>query len=337
MQKAIVLICLCAIFLAASQPLYGQNDRTPTSTAELDLRAYEAQLDHDANLIGSIKSEPTQIRRFRNSLPSAWSVRVDDTLVRVPTEWLDSALGNLETHPEKASLLSRDIELRLVAMRQSAVALEESSPDVAVSVAQERLHKIFEQREFRGLHGPSELELLEARIGRWIAAQIDRLLRHIHIRAKTGDFLAWMVIALAFVALCYWVFRSLSRRRSRVSELPASDRTAPSDSRLWVEDALAAAESGDYREAVHCSYWAAVARFEDLGLLARDRARTPRESLRLLDLHPDKQKPLKDLTRHFELIWYGYRPVSATDWYGARAQLEKMGCLSPSTAPTASS
>jgi hypothetical protein len=88
---------------------------------------------------------------------------------------------------------------------------------------------------------------------------------------------------------------------------------------------------------VHCAYWAAVVHLETLGVLKRDRARTPRESLRLLDRHPNEQNLLREFTRRFELIWYGYRPASASDWSEARSHLEKMGCLTPSTAATANS
>jgi Domain of unknown function (DUF4129) len=109
------------------------------------------------------------------------------------------------------------------------------------------------------------------------------------------------------------------------------------DSRLWAKEALAAAERGDYREAIHCAYWAAVVHLEGLGMLKGDRARTPRESLRLLDLHPKEQRLLQEFTGKFELVWYGYRAASAQDWSDARTHLEKMGCLTPSIAATANS
>ena len=164
--------------------------------------------------------------------------------------------------------------------------------------------------------------LVEARIGVWIAKLIDRLLKRLHISAKTGNLLAWIVIVLALLSIGYWVFRMLSRS-ARITEIPASGPSVPSDARAWVRDALAAAEGGEYREAVHCAYWAAIARLEDLRMLTRDRSRTPRESLRLLDSHPNQQTLLRDLTGHFELIWYGDRPASLSDWSGAKAQLEK--------------
>ena len=100
---------------------------------------------------------------------------------------------------------------------------------------------------------------------------------------------------------------------------------------------LAAAELGDYREAVHCAYWATIVHLEGLGLLKRDHARTPRESLRLLEPHPKERQLLGDFTHNFELIWYGYRPASPEDWTNARTHLEKMGCLTRSTPATANS
>src|SRR5262249_34816705 len=132
------------------------------------------------------------------------------------------------------------------------------------------------------------------------------------------------------------VWQNLSRI-SRGPLKPAHDTADTADSRVWANDALAAAERGDYREAVHCAYWAGVVHFEGLGLLKRDGSRTPREALRLLEPHPAEQKLLCECTRHFELIWYGYRPASAADWSNARIHLEKMGCLTPSTAAIANS
>jgi hypothetical protein len=39
---------------------------------------------------------------------------------------------------------------------------------------------------------------------------------------------------------------------------------------------------GDYRMAIHCAYWAGIARLQDWAHLAPDRAKTPREYLRAL-------------------------------------------------------
>ncbi|MGH9728348.1 MAG: DUF4129 domain-containing protein [Candidatus Acidiferrales bacterium] len=335
--KLTTAFCLFALlFLAGSQQARATDAQPDNQTPALDLHSYEAELERDSKLIDRIKNQPSEISRFRSSLPAAWTVRANGTNFHVSTESLDSALADLQTRPKDAGTIARDIEFRLETMRQSAIELEKPRAAASESTARADLNRVFQGREFEGLKGPSQWQLLEARIGNWIARQIARLLARLHISAKTGNLLAWSVIALALLALGYWAFRTLSRG-ARMAEMPAFAPPAPSDARMWVRDALAAAERGEYREAVHCAYWAAIARLEDLKLLARDRSRTPRESLRLLDSHPNQQSSLRDLTGHFELIWYGDRPASPEDWSGAKAHLEKFGCLTASTAPTANS
>jgi hypothetical protein len=325
-----LLACvLCAAFSPSTTPARTSQNQ-PQNATELGLPAYEAELDRCA---ASLK-RPEEIPQLRKSLPRAWLVRTGDDRIEVPTEWLASRLQKYEHDPAKPAL--HEIESRLSAMRSAAAEMEIGSNGTSPVVAREKLEKILQRREFADLQGPSQLEIWKARIARWLAEKVYRLLSRLHLGAKAGNVLAWTVIGIAFVVLCFWVLRSLSRA-SRVSAAPADSPIDTNDSRMWAKDALAAAERGDYREAVHCAYWAAVVHLEGLGLLKRDRARTPRESLRLLDPHPNEQKLLREFTRHFELIWYGYRPASAEDWSDARTHLEKMGCLTPSTAATANS
>ena len=321
----------CAIFAAAAASAQTQQN-PPQTSVELDLPAYEAELDRCAD---SVK-RPEQIPQLRKSLPRTWIVRTGDARIEVSTEWLASDLRKLERAPTSSASDAKKIELRLTAMRKAAKDLEAESRQPFPKDARANLEKILQRREFAGSQGPSQIEILRARITRWIAEKIYRLLSRLHLGAAAGNAIAWGVVGLAFLVFCYWVWQSLSGV-TRVPLAPSVDPLDSIDSRMWAKDALAAAERGDYREAVHCAYWAAVVHLESLGVLKRDRARTPRESLRLLDPHPNEQKLLREFTRHFELIWYGYRPASAEDWSDARTHLEKMGCLTPSTAATANS
>jgi Domain of unknown function (DUF4129) len=302
------------------------------TTVELDLPAYEAELDRCANSV----TRPGEVSQLRRSLPRTWIVRTGETRIEVSTDWLTSELHKAAADPADSASTLREIELRLAAMRKAAMELEASSSEASPVDAREHLEKILQGREFSGLQGPSQMELWKARITRWLIERIFRLLSRLHLGAAAGNTLAWAIVGIAFLLFCYWVVNSIARV-SKVSEAPAELPLDSAESRIWAKDALAAAERGDYREAVHCAYWAAIVHLEGLGVLKRDRSRTPRESLRLLDFHPSEQKLLGDFTRRFELIWYGYRPASAEDWFGARAQLEKMGCLRPSTPATANS
>jgi hypothetical protein len=319
------------------QQTFAQGSAPENSDRAIDLHSYELELARYSRLIGESEWQPAAIAQIRASLPPEWTVQQNGAQFQVSTGSLDGALAELQAHPKRVAQIGRDIQFYLDEMRQSAIEME-GAPDRPIDgTARVDLSKIFARREFNSLKGPSEWELLESRISNWIGNLILRLLSRLNLSAQTGNAIAWTIIALAFFAICYWIYRTLSRRPP--AEVVASTATTleTNNSRGWVLDALAAADNGDYREAIHCAYWAAIARLEEVRLLKRDRSRTPRESLRLLNAHPDEQTSLQKMTGHFELIWYGYRPASATDWSEAKILLEKFGCLAALTTQTANS
>jgi hypothetical protein len=316
-----------ALSFPSSSPAQGNQPQT-----ELDVASYESELGRLAEAV----EHPATIHPLRESLPRNWRVRVGDKTVEVSTAWLAADLRKIDEDPAKASSLSQEVKTRLLAMRKAAEGLEQGTASVNLDTAHTQLDKILSGREFSAAQGPSQLDILKARIARWISNQIYKILRRLHLGAKAGNALAWIIVAIAFLALSYWVWKTLWPA-TRKKETPADAAAESNDPREWAREALAAADRGDYREAVHCAYWAAVVHLEILGVLKRDRSRTPRESLRLLDPHPAEQNLLREFTRRFELIWYGYRPASASDWSEARSHLEKMGCLTPSTPATANS
>lgn len=329
---------ICIVFLLwSSVPLlHAQGDHSQQQSGVMAAPAYEAELQRYSALIEKGKDDPAAIARIRQSLPPEWIVNDDGSVFRVPTDSIDSALEDLQGHRNNANELARSLEFRLAEMRRAAVEMDSGSGSVQLADARGKLNEVFKRREFGAMKGPTPWELVVNRIEERIARFILGLLSRLHLSARTGNFLAWTVIALALIAFCVWIYRTLSRRQS-YDELPASSAAEASDSRAWVSDAAAAADRGEYREAVHCAYWAAIARLEDLKLLKRDRSRTPRESLRMLEWGSNERVSLGKMTGHFELIWYGYRPASQSDWFEARNLLETLGCLVGSTAPIASS
>jgi hypothetical protein len=336
-SRSIIVVFYASIaLLLAGSPLLAQTSSPQDQDRAIDLHTYEAELQRYSNLIEQSKSKPAEIAQLRNSLPAGWTVEANGAEFHVSAGPIASALIDMQARPNQAEQVARSIEFRLEEMRQSAIELANESGDASLSTARADLKETFDRREFRGMKGPTALQLMEERIANWIGRLILRLLSRLHISARTGNFVAWMILALAFGGICYWIYRTLSRRTTS-DELPSSSPVAASDSREWVNDALAAAERGDFREAVHCAYWASIARLEDLRLLKRDRSRTPREFLRLLDRHASERSSLQNLTARFELIWYGDRPASQADWSEAKILLEKFGCLAASTAPIANS
>jgi hypothetical protein len=97
--------------------------------------------------------------------------------------------------------------------------------------------------------------------------------------------------------------------------------------REWARRAVAAAAAGDFRESIRCGYHAALARLEEQGTWQVDESRTPREYVRLLHGDDPRLPALSDLTRQFELTWYGRRTATDDDARRLFAHLERLGCL----------
>jgi len=328
MRSPVMVMTLLIAFHSPcfAQTLTGEQPST-TGSGQLDVQSYQRELAH----ISDATKNPKDIAELRRSLPDTWTIRNGDRTYLMPTKPIADALRQIEHNPKSGA--AAPLLARLKEMQRQAEQLQAAGSNVDTAPAEAKLQRILKRSEFQAASGPSPWEMIRARINHWVFEHLVRLLRLLHISEKTGNTIAWSVIFAAVVLVFYVFYRWLTKSSKTVS-FQAKVEPVASDARQWLQEAMAAADRGDYREAIHCAYWAAVAHLEDIRVLTRDRARTPRESLRLLDHHPKEQSALQSVTRTFEFIWYGYRPVSATEWAGTKEQLEKIGCLQGSTAPT---
>ena len=193
------------------------------------------------------------------------------------------------------------------------------------SQSRARLNAILSAREFQGQQGPTWFDVWKQRVRDWINRQFERIFGRVRGRV-IGNFVAWTIVILVGLLLLFWTLRFLMRAGQR-PEMDLSGATPIGrDWRRWLREAREAAGRGDYRVAIHAAYWAAIVRMEEMKSLPEDRSRTPRESLRLVDRGSATYAPLSQLTRRFELVWYGYRAATAEDWNDAAQQLENLGC-----------
>ena len=108
---------------------------------------------------------------------------------------------------------------------------------------------------------------------------LQRLLGRVGGQKSFGYILLWIGVCAAAVLIAYWIFRNWFRAAQN-AEMALQAAVVPLRSwQEWVYAARDAAERGDYRGAIHCAYWSGVTRLQDLGALAPDRAKTPREYL----------------------------------------------------------
>src|SRR5258708_30447901 len=93
--------------------------------------------------------------------------------------------------------------------------------------------------------------------------------------------LFWVVVIAAVVWVAMALFRYWTRRAA-LEELQAPESVAFVRTwQEWIHAAREAATSGDFREAVHCAYWAGTCYLEDREVLRKHLTHTPREELRL--------------------------------------------------------
>ncbi len=308
-----------------------------TSARPLTVQEYISELDRCSAALNKHQSDPAAFRNLRATLPAQWTVADDGQVYTVTTDWLTGALVALRTDTPASNPLLAGTRQRLAAMRAAAESLEEQSHSASSGQSRAQLDHILSAKEFQNGHGPSWFDLLKARVYDWIWRQLERLFGHFRHGRTIGNAIAWTVIALAALLLTLWAVRA-SLRSGKQTEMDLDGASRPEGGwRDWLRNARAAAERGDYRAAIHGAYWAGVMRLEEVHRLPQDRARTPREALRLIRRESAEYAPLAQLTRRFELVWYGYRSATETDWSDAMEQLEKLGCLPSSMLAIAAS
>jgi hypothetical protein len=295
------------------------------------------ELDRCSAVLNGPQSDPAAFRNLRATLPAQWAVADAGQVYTVSTDWLTGALVALRINTPASNPLLVQTRQRLAALLGAAEGLEEQSHSSSLQQSRAQLDHILSAREFQGGHGPSWLDVLKARVYAWIGRQIDWVLDHFRHGRAMGNAIAWTLIVLAALLLALWAVRA-SLRAGKQPEMDLEGASRPGgDWRDWLRNARAAAERGDYRSTIHGAYWAGVMRLEEGNRLPQDRARTPREALRLIPRESAEYAPLTRLTRRFELVWYGYRSATETDWSDAMQQLEKLGCLPSSTPAIAAS
>jgi hypothetical protein len=314
-----------------------QSTGAPESPTSLTLQEYLAELDRCSAVLNGFPANSEALHELRMTLPASWTVTAGETRYTVATSWLASPLSLIEKNPGANHDLLAQTRRKLQVRREAAQALADSAASQNLSLSRSRLNTILSAREFRGQQGPSWIDVLKARIWAWIDRQLDKIFGGVGRARSIRDIVAWAVIILACLLLLFWTVRLLTRAGPR-SEMDLRGATPINrDWHRWLREARDAAGLGDYRAAIHAAYWAAILRMEEKKFLPEDRSRTPRESLRLVQKESAEFGPLMQLTRRFELVWYGYHSATAADWSDAVQQLETLGCLRSSTAATSGS
>ncbi|MBS1850378.1 MAG: DUF4129 domain-containing protein [Acidobacteria bacterium] len=285
------------------------------------LNQYIAELDHLSDGLQPAFKDSAAAEKLAQSLPENWDVQAGSQSFTISTAWIKGKLKEETTKPSHE--LEDSLRLYLAALRRDAAAFPPAPPDYASS--RTKLNAILSRYEFRHVRGPSRWDLLKERIGNAIVGLLDRIFGYSKYPV-IGKYLVWTMVGLAVLVLAYWIFRILRSSARYESIIPPSLPVSAKQWAVWMAEAQAAAQQAHWREAIHLAYWAGISFLEERGTWRPDRARTPREYLRLLSPGSEYQAPLTTLTREFEVIWYGYKEADQESFAQTLVHLENLGC-----------
>jgi Domain of unknown function (DUF4129) len=330
-------LLLVAVGLLLPTNLVG---RTPqAAAAKNDSIAFEPDaFAKELNALrGSLAEKdvtPQQEASIGASLPATWKIHTPDGDYEVPTAPLRRLLecANCDSTHRKERLDEARSWVGALATQAKGYAAPASSGDSAA--ARPKLDSILARREFAAARPRSQAELLRQRFNRWLLHVVEKLFQGIGKHPMGAKALFWLIVFvlvgwLALVLVRFWM------RRARIEELKNVGAIARHRSwQEWIRAGREAAARGDFREAIHCVYWAGVTHLEDGGAIQVDRTRTPREHLRLLTeaegspgfSMPKRRDYLAALTSQFERVWYGHDPVGKEDFQTCLRQAEELGC-----------
>jgi len=254
-------------------------------------------------------------------LPHSWRVHTDNGDFEVPTAGLRSDVRRYEKEKNQANAVA--IHTRLESLRKEMAGFEKAP--IEVSDSRTELNSILARSEFRDVHGPTWWD----RVKRWMIGKLIRLVSKLFRSTSiptVGKYFVYALMGLAGLGLLYLVYRSIFQNPEFEEVVPKDLPVSAKEWTIWLSEARAAAARNDWRDAVHLAYWAGISFLERQGRWKPDRARTPREYLRLISPQAEQRETLGALTQIFELTWYAKRPAGESTFSETLEQLEKLGC-----------
>ena len=336
---------LAPIFLAffaivsAGTVCAAQAAAQSSAGPEYTLQSFIQELGHINSALETARPSQDALRAVRESLPAVWSVNAGGHHYNVPTDLLVSRIAKAEEKPELRAQQVNDAReyLDALAAESASLSVQPSAPSLSAESARAKLNTILARPEYAHARQPTWWEKFCERVDELLLDALRRILRGIGGQTSLGYALLWIGVCAAAILIAYWIVGRWIRL-AKNEELALQAVAVPTLSwQEWVYTAREAGERGDFRMAIHCAYWAGIARLQDLGALSPDRAKTPRESLRALTKNkmivPEtlvaRLAALSMLTSRLEKTWYGYHIATEADFRESLAQLEALGCQLP--------
>jgi hypothetical protein len=316
-MRPFLAICLVLAIFILPVPSHGQ---TKDPSAPLTVPQYIQELDQSIAIVQQLDKQPQKASDLLHTLPSAWQVQVEGGNFEIPAESIRRDLAAWQAKPTRPALDL--IRQHLETLRYQAAGYETNTRNIAAQ--QSLLNNILSRSEFRNVHGQSWIDRFKQKIQDLLLRLLGKVVTSSAI-PMISDLLVYGLTVIAVVMIAYWLYRSL-RESTRLEtimpvHLPVSAKEWP----LWLAEARSAAARGEWRDAIHLAYWGGISFLEVQGAWRPDRARTPREYLRLLPPASAHQPVLRALTVRLESVWYGMEVAGAESFEQTLAELELLG------------
>jgi len=308
-----------ALFLILTIAVVAET-RAGAQAPALPVSDYVVQLDAIRGALSAGPDAAARATALVRALPGTITVQGSREQFDVSTE---SIRREFRASQEGDTAARGRLVRELRTMRSEAVRYMDAP--AASAAPRALLAQILEGKEFRDLHGPTWADRLRQRMAEFFLKALGLLFRQSAI-PTVGNILVYGLIALALLALAAAAYRFVRRRAPAEVLLSGMVMPSPMEWPLWLAQAQAAAARGSWRDAIHFSYWCAVAFLESQGAWRSDPSRTPREYLHLLPASSDERATLAALTRRFELVWYGDAHADEAAFAESIANLKKIGC-----------
>jgi len=312
-RRTYILACLLIAAISCWADSAGGDALTTTE--------YRTELERLLSATQQLDSSGNPTPQPLLDLPQSWRVRTDQRTFEISSEGLKRDVRRYES--EKNIANASAIRARLQSLRGDLDGFEKPPADSSANRA--ALNSILARPEFRDVQGPNWLDRLKQRLLAFLLSLLERLFRSSAI-PTISKYLVYVLMGLAVAALGYVAYRSIWVGDKLESVVPTDLPVSAKEWAVWLKEARAAAAKREWRDAIHLAYWAGISFLERQGMWKPDRARTPREYLRLLASTSEHRETLKALTQIFELAWYAKRDASERTFSQTLQELEKLGC-----------
>lgn len=291
-QTGAVVVSLCLAYVLASSLHLAYAD------APITLAEYRRVVADTLALVEQ-GNDAARFQQAATMLDAVRAVRLDTGETMTVTN--DPLLAEMRrANPDVGK-----VRARLRALRDAlAVPTGPLNPN-----DQEKLHDLLNKPPFK-----------QEASDNWFIRLLDELLSRLFGGTVQGIFdMRYVIVALGFVLIvAVLVYFAINLRGNTASEavLPAESVTDEANltASAALHNAQRLASAGDYRAAVRQLYLSTLLRLDERGRLRYDRSLTNREYLRAVSSAPAIRDALQPIVETFDHIWYGFAPISATEF-----------------------